>query len=81
MLAALLERERTGKGCDIELPMLAETGYTFFLDQGLSHVFPDVAPGAGGSLPSPVCPTKDGHITLTMPLTSLVDSVRIPLIQ
>lgn len=62
ILAALLERERTGNGCDIELPMLAASGYTFFLDQGTSYVFPDVETGPPVSLASPVCRTSDGHI-------------------
>jgi len=69
VLAALLQRERTGKGCDIELPMLAATAYTFFFDQGKSHVFPEVQAHPDIALPSPVCPTKDGYITLTLPLT------------
>ena len=88
VLAALLERQRTGQGLHVEVSMLRAAldlqieSATYFLNG--AHLEKTTTPLASTFHPPPygIYPTRDGHLVLSMsPLGDVADALEVPTLR
>jgi crotonobetainyl-CoA:carnitine CoA-transferase CaiB-like acyl-CoA transferase len=88
VLAALLERQRTGRGLHVEVSMLRAAldlqieSATYFLNGARLEKTPTPLASTFHPPPYGIYPTRDGHLILSMsPLPELADALELPTLR